>query len=92
MNTKEDKLLFVKLICTMAEQFSAPIPTISFVETRYKILKCYEIEKIIDACEWLLLNREAIFPAMPLTREIIDAIKKNPRRTGNLGTALRQDD
>ena len=76
MDTKKDKAIFSKLMVTMAEQFAAPVPSESFVEVRYNLLKNYEIEKIIGACEWIFLNREATFPAMPTTKEIIDAIEK----------------
>ena len=59
----------------LAEEFNADISE-TLIAKRYDVLKDYGIEKISIACSWILKNREKTFPAMPTTKEIIDAIEK----------------
>jgi len=76
----EDKKMFLTIISGLAEEFGGKASKDN-IKIRFEALKEYPIEKISKACTWLLKNREKTFPAIPRTKEIIEAIE---RIEGNL--------
>lgn len=81
-NNKQDLDLFSTVMWGLAEDFGGKVSDDS-LSLRFSALQEYSIEDIAKAGTWLLKHRESTFPAVPTTKEIIDAIRSvsqaNPR-------------
>lgn len=79
-NTKEELERFSSVLWALAEDFGGKISKDS-LKLRFAALTEYSITQIQQAGTWLLKNREQTFPAVPTTKEIIDAINRvdNPQ-------------
>jgi len=84
-NNKEEKNHFAKIMWALAEDFGGKISNES-LELRFTALKQFSIDEISKAGTWLLMNRVEKFPAVPTTKEIIDAVDKI---SGNLDTKTK---
>jgi hypothetical protein len=79
-NTTEEKEKFAKVMWGLAEECGGKIST-DGLKMRFAALKEHSLEQITQAATWLVMHREATFPAVPRTKEIIDAIEnlKGPK-------------
>jgi len=84
-NSVKEKKIFSTIMKGLAGNFGGQIIK-DDLSLRFTVLKKYSIKQISQAASWLLLNREKTFPAVPTTKEIIDAIDKV---SGNLETKTR---
>jgi hypothetical protein len=73
-NTKEDKKKFAEIMWGLAEEGGGTLSTEN-LKMRFRALSEYSIDQVSMACDWLFKNREATYPQIPRTKEIIDAIK-----------------
>lgn len=71
-NTKK---LFASVMWGLAEDFGGKLSKHG-LKLRFTALRDYDIAQIQKAGTWLLKHREATFPAVPTTKEIIEAIEK----------------
>jgi hypothetical protein len=86
MNKNEKTLgKFSEVMWGVAEDFGGKISK-NGIKMRFKALQEYTIDQITQAGTWLLQNREKTFPAVPTTKEFIDAIGKV---AGNLNIKTR---
>ena len=73
-NTQE-RHEFAKVMWGLAEEFGGKISDDS-LDMRFTVLKDYPLDQISKAGSWLLRYRTEKFPAVPTTKEIIEAIEK----------------
>ena len=71
----KDKNQFLVIISGLAEEFGGKASKDN-LKLRFEALKDYSLEDISKAGTWILKNREKTFPAIPTTKEIIDAVEK----------------
>lgn len=74
-NNQRDLALFSKVMYGVAGNFGGIISD-DDLSLRFEVLQEFSIDQITKAGTWLLRNREQTFPAVPTTKEFIDAIKK----------------
>ena len=77
----KDKNKFSSVMYGLAGNFGGRLSK-DDLKLRYKALINYSVNDISKAGTWLLKHRKKEFPAVPTTKEIIDAIEKV---SGNLG-------
>jgi len=77
---KTNKEEFASIMWGLAEECGGNITTAG-LKARFSALEEYSIDQISKAATWLIKHREATFPAVPRTKEIIDAIEnlKGPK-------------
>jgi len=73
-STLEIKKKFATVMWGVAEEWGGKISK-SGLEMRFLSLKKYSIDQITQAGSWLLENRKEKYPAVPTTKEFIDAIR-----------------
>lgn len=73
-NTKEEFALFSTVMWGVAEDFGGKLSK-EGLKMRFRALQEYSIDQITAAGTWLLKHREKAFPAVPTTKEFIDAIE-----------------
>ena len=82
-NNAQDLALFSKVMWGVAGNFGGSISD-DDLTLRFEVLQEFSIDQITNAGTWMLRNREATFPAVPTTKEFIDAIRlsgKPPAKT-----------
>jgi len=72
--TKTDLVKFSEIMTVVAEDFGGTLSAAG-MESRFRLLQEYSIDQVSKAGTWLLKNREKTFPAVPTTKEFIDAIE-----------------
>ncbi len=90
-NNDYDLAEFSKVMWALAEDFGGKITDDSLL-LRFAALQEYSVEQIQQAGTWLLKHREQTFPAVPTTKEIIDAIEVTQRSVGDKGSGELQCD
>lgn len=73
-NTEEELKKFSQIMWGVAEDFGGTLSDNGLM-MKFNALQEYSIEQISQAASWLLKHREKSFPAVPTTKEIIDAIQ-----------------
>ena len=73
-STPEELQKFSMVMWGVAEDFGGKLSG-NGLEMRFGALKEYSIDQITQAGTWLLKNRQEKFPAVPTTKEFIDAIR-----------------
>ena len=73
-NNQREKSIFAKIFYSLAEDFGGKVSG-DRLELSFEAMNEYSIEDFSRGCSWLLKNRIEKFPAVPTTKEIIDAIK-----------------
>ncbi|WP_321493946.1 hypothetical protein [uncultured Desulfobacter sp.] len=85
-NDKQDLAMFSKVMWGLAEDFGGKISEDN-LKMRFKALQEFSIEQITAAGTWLLKHREKDFPAVPTTKEIIDAV--NTQNNGSVSVKTK---
>lgn len=75
-NTKENREEFAVIMWGLAEEFGGKLSKEN-LKMRFNALSEYSMGDVRNACNYLFTNREAKFPPVPTTQEIIEAIKRN---------------
>lgn len=75
-NTTEEKQKFAAIMWGLAEECGGKISS-DGLKIRFAALEDYTLEQISQAATWLVKYREATFPAVPRTKEIVDVIENN---------------
>ncbi|MCP4116488.1 MAG: hypothetical protein GY737_13970 [Desulfobacteraceae bacterium] len=70
----EDLVVFGEVMGAIAEEFGGKLSKDN-MKLRFKCLAGYSIKQIRLAGTWLFKHREKTYPAVPTTKEIIDAIE-----------------
>lgn len=73
-DTTENRKKFATIMLCLAEECGGKLSK-GNLKVRFNALSEYSIEQVSRACDWLFKHREATFPAVPRTKEIIDVIK-----------------
>lgn len=73
-NNQYDRIKFATILCGLAENFCIEL-TEQNIEFRFMALLEYSTDQLNRACGWLVKNRTVTFPAMPTTKEVVDAIE-----------------
>lgn len=73
-DTPEIREKFAAVMWGVAEDFGGRLSN-EGLKMRFQALQEYSIDEISRAGTWLLKNREKTFPAVPTTKEFIDAIE-----------------
>lgn len=79
-DTIENRKKFATIMLCLAEECGGKLSKEN-LKVRFNALSEYSIDQVCDACNWLFKHREATFPAVPRTKEIIDVIQS---QAGNL--------
>ena len=74
-NSIEDKKKFATIMKGVAGNFGGQISQ-DDLKIRFLVLRDYPLDQISKAGSWLLRYRTEKFPAVPTTKEIIEAIEK----------------
>ncbi len=74
-DTEKERDQFSRVIWAVAEEFGGQVSD-KGLEVKFATLKEYSINQIRQAGSWLLKNRKEKFPAIPTTKEFIDAIEQ----------------
>ena len=78
-DNQQNRAIFSTTMYGIAEDFGGTL-SVDNLHVRFKALQEFSIDQITKAGTWLLRNREKTFPAVPTTKEFIDAI--NNQKTG----------
>lgn len=89
-NNKQDLALFSKVMWGVASNFGGKISD-DDLALRFEALQEFSIDQITKAGAWLLRNREATFPAVPTTKEFIDAIRQAGKPTPRVKAEMEAD-
>lgn len=73
-DNQKERTIFATTMYGIAEDFGGTLSNDN-LHVRFAALQEYSIDQITKAGTWLLRNREKAFPAVPTTKEFIDAIK-----------------
>ncbi len=89
---KKTRATFAMTMYGIAEDFGGALSD-NNLHVRFEALKEYSIDQITQAGTWLLKNRTEKFPAVPTTKEFIDAIRSAQGELVNPATkAAKQHD
>ena len=69
----QDKKKFAEVMWGVSEDFGGKI-TQDSLKIRFNAMREFSIDQIVQAGVWLLKHRQEKFPAVPTTKEFIDAI------------------
>lgn len=72
-DNQEERAIFATTMYGIAEDFGGTLSNDN-LHVRFAALQDYSIDQITKAGTWLIRHREKTFPAMPTTKEFIDAI------------------
>lgn len=73
-DNQEERAIFATTMYGIAEDFGGTLSNDN-LRVRFMALQEFSIDQITKAGTWLLLNRDQTFPAVPTTKEFIDAIR-----------------
>lgn len=69
----ENRAIFATVMNGISEDFGGTLSN-NNLSVRFSALQEFSVDQITKAGTWLLIHREATFPAVPTTKEFIDVI------------------
>ena len=89
-DNQEERAIFATTMYGIAEDFGGTLSNDN-LRVRFMALQEFSINQITKAGTWLLRNREATFPAVPTTKEFIDAINISESISPKLKAEIEAD-
>jgi len=90
-DNEKERQLFFDSIFLLSKNFRFKLDDFD-VPFYLNYLNKYDIKQIQNGIDWLILNREATYPAMPIVKEIVEAIEKTSGFTGIKAKSRKQLD
>lgn len=89
-DNQKERAIFATTMYGIAEDFGGSLSNDN-LHVRFAALQEYSIDQITKAGTWLLKHRDKTFPAVPTTKEFIDAIKNAGSTTPKTKAGMEAD-